>query len=141
MSAVAFPVSCEVAYDYLVDPAHRAEWQSSLRGVDEVTGDTGVVGQHWRDLTAAGAKPLMELTEAERPHRWSESGSWRGLHAVLTLTFVPAPDDIVARCEVGVSMRVAGRGLVTLAARVLDRVAPYAVRSDLERAARILGSR
>ena len=27
--AVLFPVPCEVAYDYLVAPDNRAEWQST----------------------------------------------------------------------------------------------------------------
>ena len=31
-----FDVPAEVAFDYLVDPRHRPEWQSSLRRVEDV---------------------------------------------------------------------------------------------------------
>ena len=36
MTAVAFAVPAEVAFDYLIDPRHRPEWQSSLRRVELV---------------------------------------------------------------------------------------------------------
>ena len=81
---VDFDVSCEAAYDYLVAPGNRAAWQSSLKGVADVLGEDGVVGQSWTDLTSAGVKPHMELTDADRPHRWSERGTWGRFRAVLT---------------------------------------------------------
>ncbi len=143
---VRFGVPCEVAYDYLVAPGHRAEWQSSLKGVDDVLGEDGVVGQSWTDLTSAGVKPRMELTDADRPYRWSERGTWGRFSAVLTLTFTPvlvgttggsvAPEH----CEVTASMEVRATGLVKPAGLVVNRLAPLAVRSDLKRAAAILGS-
>ena len=136
-SPVRFDVSCEKAYDYLVAPDNRAEWQSSLRAVTDVVGPDGVVGQTWTDVTTAGVRPHMELTDADRPHRWSERGTWRGFHATLTLTFTP----VGSSCDVGVTMDVDGTGVARLVARVLDRVAPAAVRSDLKRAATILSRR
>lgn len=36
--SVHFAVGPEVAFDYLVDPQHRPEWQSSLARLEQVTG-------------------------------------------------------------------------------------------------------
>ncbi len=138
---VLFPVSCEVAYDYLVAPDNRAAWQSSLKGVDDVMGEDGVVGQSWTDLTGAGVKPHMELTDADRPYRWSERGSWGLFRAILTLTFTPVLDDPSGRprrCEVAASMEVRAAGPLKPIGLVINRLAPFAVRSDLKRAAAIL---
>lgn len=138
--AVRFPVSCATAYDYLIDPELRAEWQSSLRRVDDVRGANDVVGQTWTDVTKVGARPLMELTDADRPHRWSERGTWRGISATLTLLFEPVGVD-GSGCDVTATMRVTGRGLARPIGVVLDRLAPAAVRADLRSASTILGAR
>ena len=82
-------------------------------------------------------RPHMELTDADRPHRWSERGTWRGISATLTLTFTP----VGSFCDVGVTMHLAGTGPARPLAAVVNRLAPAAVRSDLKRAARILASR
>ena len=139
-SPVVFPVSCEEAYDYLVAPENRAEWQSSLKGVADVMGADGVVGQSWTDLTSAGLKPRMELTDADRPYRWSERGTWGRFRAVLTLTFAPDPAAPASRCHVSASMEVRASGLVKPLGLVANRIAPIAVRDDLKRAARLLSS-
>ena len=76
----------------------------------------------------------MELTDADRPHRWSERGTWRAFRATLTLTFRPSGDG----CDVTPTMEVRGSGVATPLGVVLDRLAPLAVRSDLKRAARQL---
>lgn len=135
MVAVAFPVSREVAFDYLADPHNRPAWQSSLARVEDVDGEVRV-GQTWVDVTSPGLRPLMETTELDRPRRWSERGTWRGFDAVLTLDF----DETATGCDVAATMRVTGRGIAALPARVLSLVAPRAVRSDLRRAARVLGA-
>lgn len=132
---VPFDVSCEVAYDYLVAPDNRAEWQSSLKGVADVLGEDGVVGQSWTDLTSAGIKPRMELSDADRPHRWSERGRWGSFTATLTLTFTPRGAEA---CDVAASMEVRASGLARPFGFAADRLAPLAVRSDLKRAARLL---
>lgn len=137
VAPVRFEVSCEDAYDYLVAPANRSEWQSSLKDVAEVTGVDDVVGQTWVDVTKAGIRPLMELTDADRPHRWSERGTWRGFHATLTLTFVP----VGSFCDVGMTMHVAATGVARPLGLLANRAAPLAVRSDLKRAAKILARR
>jgi len=131
--AVRFPVAREVAFDYLADPRHRPEWQSSLARVEDVDGEVRV-GQTWVDVTTPGLRPRMETTELDRPRRWSERGTWRGFAAVLTLDFAEAPGC----CDVTATMRVTGRGVAALPARVLGLLAPRAVRSDLRRAARAL---
>ena len=135
---VPFPVSCEEAYDYLVAPDNRAAWQSSLTGVADVMGDDGVVGQSWTDLTSAGIKPRMELTDADRPHRWSERGTWRIFRATLTLIFTADEAEPAGRCEVTARMEVRAGGLLKPVGLVANRLAPLAVRSDLKRAAGIL---
>ena len=38
MVTVFLPVSPEVAFDYLADPANRPAWQASLKGVEAVEG-------------------------------------------------------------------------------------------------------
>ena len=60
MVAIAFPVPCEVAFDYLADPARRPEWQSSLARVEDVDGEPRV-GQTWVDVTRPGLRPLALL--------------------------------------------------------------------------------
>lgn len=121
MVTVSFPVPCEVAFDYLADPRNRPRWQSSLVRVEAVDGDVRV-GQTWTDVTRPGLRPRMETTELDRPHRWSERGTWRGITATLTLTFAETPTgcDVTAAVSASLPLRL---------------VAPYAVRSDLRRAA------
>jgi hypothetical protein len=131
--AVAFPVSREVAFDYLADPVNRPEWQSSLARVEDVDGEVRV-GQTWVDVTKPRMRPLMETTVLDRPRRWAERGTWRGFAAVLTLDFAETPTG----CDVVATMRVEGRGIAAVPARVLGVLAPRAVRADLRRAAEAL---
>ncbi|MBS45500.1 MAG: polyketide cyclase [Nocardioides sp.] len=135
--AVLFPVPCEVAYDYLVAPDNRAEWQSSLRAVEDVRGADGVAGQTWTDVTNPGLRPRMELTDADRPTRWSERGTWGRFAAELTLDFAPAGSG----CAVTATMALHARGVAWPLGVVLQRLAPYAVRADLRSAAEILAAR
>ena len=130
---VDFPVSREVAFDYLVDPRNRAQWQSSLRRVSAVDGDPRV-GQTWVDETRPGLNPSMRTTELVRPERWSETGTWRFVRADLTLLFA----EVVPGCLVAYRFRIHALGPVGLAASALS---VRAVRADLEHAARILASR
>ncbi|MFC4784418.1 SRPBCC family protein [Nocardioides sp. MAHUQ-72] len=133
---VAFPVSPEVAFDYLADPANRPAWQSSLAGVEGVTGEPRV-GQRWVDVTRPGLRPAMETTELDRPRRWSERGTWRGFRAVLDLAFTPTASG----CDVRFDFAVEGAGPLRPVGTALTRLAVPAVRADLRRAADILSSR
>lgn len=130
MVTVAFPVAREVAFDYLVDPRRRPEWQSSLARVEQVDGEPRV-GQTWVDVTRPGMRPRMETTELDRPSRWTERGTWRGISATLTLTFAETPTG----CDVTAAMRLRARGPAAPLARLLGVVAPYAVAGDLRHAA------
>ena len=124
MVAVAFPVSCEVAFDYLVEPHNRAAWQSSLARVEDVDGEPRV-GQTWTDVTKPGLRPRMETTELDRPHRWAERGTWRRIAATLTLELTPTATgcDVTADFVINPLLRLP---------------ALWAVRGDLRRAAATL---
>jgi len=142
MRPVAFGVPAEVAFDYLVDPRNRPEWQSSLRRVELDSGwssrvGTPRVGQTWVDVTSIGARPSMETTLLERPTQWTERGVWRGIEATLTLRFTPAEPGCIATAEGSLIARGVGRPLAPL----LRRAAALAVPRDLERAAGILSAR
>jgi uncharacterized protein YndB with AHSA1/START domain len=130
---VAFAVPREVAFDYLVDPRRRPEWQSSLRRVSAVDGEPRV-GQTWVDETRPGIKPRMRTTELDRPSRWSESGTWRFVRADLTLDLTQTPTG----CSVGFRFRIHVLGPLGVAATALSRPV---VRADLRRAARLLAAR
>lgn len=126
-------MSREVAFDYLVDPHRRAEWQSSLVRVEEVVGRPRV-GQTWTDVTRPGLRPRMRTTELDRPVRWTETGTWRGFAASATLTFAEGATG----CRVVATTSVRGRGLRAPVAALVGVLAPYVVRRDLRRAASTL---
>jgi hypothetical protein len=131
---VVFEAPAEVVFDYLVDPRNRPEWQSSLRRVEQVDGEPRQ-GQTWVDVTRPGLRPAMRTDVFERPRLWSESGTWRGVRADLTLRL----DEVGAvACDVRYRFRIHVLGPLGLAATA---VAVPAVRADLRRAARILSSR
>jgi hypothetical protein len=128
---VRFEVPVEVAFDYLVDPHNRAAWQSSLRRVENVDGDPRV-GQTWVDITKPGLKPAMRTDVLERPHRWSESGTWRFVRADLTLEFEAVG---AGACDVHFDFQIVALGPLGALA---TRVSVPAVAGDLRRAAAIL---
>jgi len=131
---VRFDVPAEVAFDYLVDPRHRAEWQSSLRRVESVAGEPRA-GQTWTDVTKPGLRPSMRTDVLVRPRLWSESGTWRSVQADLTLRFEPVGEQA---CDVRFAFRIRLLGPLGLAVSALS---VPAVRADLMRAAKILSSR
>lgn len=135
MRPVAFDVPVEVAFDYLVEPRNRPEWQSSLRRVEHVHGDARV-GQTWVDVTGPGLRPAMETTRLDRPSVWTERGTWRRVEATLTLGFAPAGEGCLVTAEVSVG----GPGVWRLLGPLVARAADLAVPGDLRRAARILSA-
>jgi hypothetical protein len=124
---VEFSCDRETAFDYLVDPRRRPEWQSSLRRVSDVNGEPRV-GQTWVDETKPGIKPRMRTTELDRPARWSESGTWRFVRAELTLDLAEAPGG----CTVDYRFRIHALGPLGALA---SRISAPAVGADLRRAA------
>lgn len=134
-SGVRFDCAPEVAFDYLLDPRNRPQWQRSLRAVKLVDDAPPRVGTQWQDVTVVGARPRMRITGCDRPRHWAESGTWRGLTAELSLWF--APEDGGTR--VVPELVINGTGGWRPVAALLRRLAPAAVRGDLARAARHLG--
>jgi uncharacterized protein YndB with AHSA1/START domain len=134
---VRFAVPVEEAFDYLVEPRNRPRWQSSLARVEGVTGEPRV-GQAWTDVTTPGLEPEMRTTELDRPHRWTEVGTWRGITATLTLVFTPDGADA---CTVAATMKLGGRGLYAVPAAAAGLAAPLAVNVDLASAARQVAAR
>ncbi len=134
---VAYDVPADVALDYLADPVHRPEWQSSLRRVRVLDAGPAHTGQRWEDHTAVGLVAQMRTTELEPGRRWAEVGSWRAISAELVLELVPAG----AGCEVEAHFRVRGRGALAPIGWLATAAALPAVRADLVRAGRILSER
>jgi uncharacterized protein YndB with AHSA1/START domain len=133
--AVDFAAPVDVVFDYLSNPSRRPEWQGSLRRIEALRGD-GAVGTTWRDVTAVGARPRMEVTEVESATSWAEVGRWRGIEASLRLEFAVVPQGTRVTATVDVSTSWPQRAV----GWVLRSLAPYAVRSDLRHAAGALGS-
>jgi hypothetical protein len=145
----SFPVvvaaSPRHVFDYLSDPRHRPEWQSSLRAIHLVDGGSPRVGTRWVDRTAVGANPRMEIVamappgEAGEVGSWTEVGTWHGLRARLSLGFEPVAGDPAATV-LQVAIEIDSTPCWLPVRAVLRALAPAAVRSDLLRAARILES-
>ncbi|GGF44408.1 hypothetical protein GCM10011519_17870 [Marmoricola endophyticus] len=132
---MTFAAPPEEVFDYLADPRNRPAWQTSLRAVKMLDEDGPRVGQRWRDLTWAGVRPHMRITQLQRPTLWAETGSWFGVSADLTLRFEPEG----AGTAVSVEMDVRGTGPWRWPAGLADRLADGAVAGDLRRAADLLG--
>ena len=133
--SVDFDAPVDIVYAYLAEPANRPEWQGSLRRTVDVVGD-GSVGTTWTDVTAVGARPRMRVTDATPGISWAERGEWHGIDADLRLTFEPIPTG--TRVTATVDLRTPP--LLLPVGVVLRRLAPYAVRGDLVRAARAVRS-
>jgi len=124
------------AYDYLVVPGNRPQWQSSLRSVD-APDDAPRAGLRWQETTVIGVSPRMQLTETVPGQGFTEVGTWRGVTGRLRITFVPTADG----CRAEVVGSVAGRGAYAVLAQVAGRLAAPAIASDLRRAGRLLERR
>lgn len=135
---VAFTVRAEGpapvarSYAYLADPRTRPEWQSSLRRIEDLRGG-GEVGTTWTDVTTAGVRPRMEITEVETDRVWTEVGRWRAVRAELRMVFTPTAAGGTA---VVADVRLELPGPFAPVAWGLRLVAPYAVRADLRGALR-----
>ena len=132
---VDFPAPPDEVFGFLADLDRRPEWQASLRRIEALEGDGGV-GTTWRDVTAVGARPHMEVTDHVSGRTWAEVGHWRGVTARLRLDLARTPDGTL----VTATFDVTAAGPLRPAGWVLGRLASYGVRSDLRRAARALGA-
>jgi hypothetical protein len=137
-TAVDMPHSPKVAFTYLVEPRNRPEWQASLLSVrlDDRDGEPAV-GLTWQDTTVVGVKPRLEITELVPYRLFAERGRWGGVEGVLTLRFVATGKG----CRVDAAGHVEGSGPWSAAVRAAGLLADRSLRSDLERASRILTDR
>ncbi|WP_125775915.1 SRPBCC family protein [Antribacter gilvus] len=130
-------------FDYLGDPRHRPQWQSSLRSVRLLDDGPPRIGTRWADRMAVGGESSMEIVRFEPPDgaggagAWAEVARWHGLVATLALTFDPVP-GAPSRTALGVTVDVQGRPRWLAAA--LRTLAPTAIRSDLRQAARVVAT-
>ncbi|RLV47788.1 SRPBCC family protein [Nocardioides mangrovicus] len=133
---VRFAVPRETAFDYLADPANRAQWQASLRRVEDVVGEVGN-GQTWTDVTKPGLRPRMRTKAYEPYDFWAEHGEWRGVRAYLSLELLEHDGG----CEVGFRFAIHLPYVPAALSVALTRASVPAVRADLRRAAQILAER
>lgn len=135
-------------FDYLFDPLHRPDWQSSLRAVDMLDEGPAGIGTRWVDRTAVGACPRMEITamrlSPDGTGVWAEVGTWRGVRAVLSLRFEPLSSESMRdpeRTRLTGSVQVSSTAAWLPVRLALQALAPLAVTADLRRAARIIEGR
>lgn len=137
---VRFRRPIEEVFDYLVDPRNRSEWQSSLRRIEPADPGTPGPGQTWTDVTTVGVRPAMRVTAFVEPLDgtavWAEEGTWRGISARLRLDFRSAAEGTLVLAEFDLTGPAALRPVTT----GLGRLARYAVRGDLRRAAGLLAT-
>ncbi|MEE3850243.1 SRPBCC family protein [Gordonia sp. LSe1-13] len=137
---VRVPASPHAAFDYLSDPRNRPHWQSSLRGIDELSepGDRrGDVGTSWIDRTVVpGVSPRLEVVDYRPGVRWSEIGGWHVIDALLTLSFTDVDGGTEVRAQAYLTVPSV-LGPAVLALRLLT---PGALRHDLHRAAALLAA-
>ena len=139
-SSARFAEHTRAAYlQALADGADAAPPGHSTWTAPEGTDVLPVYGpEHLAGLDALdtwpGLRPEMVLSEAIRPQRWVEQGSWHGVRAELTLSFAPQAGG----CRVGVDFRLWGAGVLRPIGPVLTKISRPAVLADLRRAARIL---
>jgi uncharacterized protein YndB with AHSA1/START domain len=124
-------------FRFLAEPRNRPLWQSSLRTVTDVDEGEPHAGQHWRDVTKAGIKPQMQLTELGPYRVIAETGTWRGVDGLLTLRFLKT----ALGTRITAEGRLIGHGAFALAAAVSGRWAPETIRKDLLRASAVLTDR
>ena len=115
---------------FLRDPEQRPRWQSSLRRVADVRG-AGEVGSTWVDVTWAGLRPRMVVTE-DTASRWAETGTWRGWEANLVLDFLAGGRGTLLGVEADV---VPPRRLARLRGPI-EALAARGIAGDLRRASR-----
>jgi uncharacterized protein YndB with AHSA1/START domain len=135
---VGFAQPIARVYAYLADPRNRPAWQTSLRRIELLGEGPPRVGLTWIDVTSAGARPVMAISEMSPPEdgraTWVEEGTWRRIEARLVLDFRETSSGTLVHA----GFTITGPTPLAPVIAVLNRLAPYAVRSDLRRASRLL---
>ncbi|MDY6807707.1 SRPBCC family protein [Gordonia sp. HNM0687] len=138
--SVRFAAPRQAVFDYLSDPANRPAWQSSLRSVDALKApgaQPGDIGSSWADVTVVPwVRPRLEVTECLRGRRWEEIGGWHAVDAHLALMFTDTTD---AGTEVRAVARLTVPTIVAPVLPIVRVLTPPALRSDLRRAAELVG--
>lgn len=127
----------ERVFAYLADPRNRPEWQGSLVSVTMTDRGEPHLGMTWRETTMVGIKPRMEIVEFAPYKAWAETGRWRGVSAELRLRFT----SIAGGTRVRADGAIAGEGIWAAPAAGVGKLATLGIRSDLQRADRILAQR
>jgi uncharacterized protein YndB with AHSA1/START domain len=135
--ALDLPHDPGALFRFLAEPRNRPLWQSSLRTVSDVDPGEPHPGMHWRDVTKAGIRPHMQLTELVPYRVLTETGTWRGVDGVLTLRFLKTSQGTRLTAE----GRLIGHGVFKVAAAVSGRFAPETIRKDLLQASEVLSER
>jgi len=137
-TTVELPHAPKIAFTYLVDPRNRPEWQASLVSVKLDRRDQQpAVGMAWKDTLVVGVKPSMEITELEPYRVFAERGRWGGIEMLLVLRFVATAKG----CRINAEGRLEGAGPWAAAARAGGLLASLSIKSDLQRASRVLTDR
>ena len=125
----------EAVFDYFAEPRHRADWQSSLKRVEMVDEGEPRVGIRWKDHTKVGVVADLHTTVQERPERWAETGSWRGVRADLSMMFESLANG---GTRAHVQAQLFGQGAYAVFALAAWPAMPLALRMDVKHAGRIV---
>ncbi|MDN5893473.1 MAG: SRPBCC family protein [Nocardioides sp.] len=131
---VDVPAPVGDVFDLLSDPGRRPEWQSSLRRVVLLDDQPPRRGTRWYDVTVAGVRPLMEITQWQEDRLWAERGTWRGISVELVLHFEARGEEARVTAD---ATTLAG-GLLRPVGGLLDLFGPRTARRELDRAAAIV---
>ena len=107
--SIELPGSQESLFDYLGDPRHRMDWQSSLiwlRLDDEEAEPAAGVG--WTEKAQGFGEFKMQISEYIRPTRWAESGHSKKHSMSLALDFEPGKKPGHTRVSVTVNLNLSG---------------------------------
>ena len=139
LPAVTFSVDIaaprEQVFDYFADPRNRADWQSSLKRIRMLDSGDPREGIRWQDVTKVGVVAEMVTTVQERPERWAETGTWRGVRADLTMIFENLANG---GTRAHVEAQLYGEGAYAVFAIAAWPAMPVALRMDVKHAGRII---
>jgi uncharacterized protein YndB with AHSA1/START domain len=134
---VRIPHPVEAVFGYLCDPRNRAEWQSATSRVEMLTEGPPQRGTRWRERAAFLGDVEFEIVRFEPNVVWAEYGTSRHGSGRVTLHFIAQGSETRVLTEADLRPQ----GLARLVSPLLRVLTPAAIRSDLRRAARVMGAR
>jgi hypothetical protein len=117
--------SPEEVFDYCSDHAHEPEWNSKMKGVEQLTEGPIGVGTRYRMEFASAPSVVSECVRFERPSVWEMVGRSRAMRFGWRGRVLPSGDGV----HLMLRMEIQLRGLLGLAAPLLRR----RMRPELER--------